>query len=157
MKPYVKFGLISGVVGLLVIIPIAAVMGVCGPVVPLVAGGIAGFLSAYMGGFMTRQEAAQKGAIAGAISGGMTFIGQLLGGVLILGYIHISGTPTLVGQAPTASSPLPEIITYYASGLGVGLCFGVLGILLGVAAGAAGGALGTRQPPASTPGSGLTP
>ncbi len=156
MKPFVKFGLIAGAVGFLVIVPISALMGICGPGVTLIAGAIAGFLSAYYDKAATRRDGAQSGAIAGAITGGITFIGQLIGVILVLSFVQRSGMPIMFGQVPTSSSPAYEHIVYYASGIGTGLCFGVIGIVLGAIAGGLAGAMGTRQsaPPIISSGAG---
>ena len=147
MKPYVKFGLIVGLISLFVIIPISALMGICGPFITMIAGAMAGFLTAYVGKALTRRDGAQSGAISGAISGGITLIGQLIGGVLALAYIQMTGTPIIIGSAPGPSAPFSELAIYYAGGMGIGLCFGIIGILVGAIAGGVAGALGTRELP----------
>lgn len=147
MKPYLKFGLLVGLISLLFVIPVAALMGICAPFITMITAAIAGFLTAYFGKAVTRRDGAQSGAIAGAICGGITLIGQLIGGILVLIYIQMSETPMIFGNAPSLSAPLLEIVVYYASGLGTGLCFGLVGIILGAIAGGATGALGTRELP----------
>ncbi len=162
MKPFLKFGLLVGVVGFFVIIPVAVVLGICGPGVTLVAGAIAGFLTAYGGRAATSREGAQSGAIAGAISGGVMLLGQLLGGMLIVAFAHVTQTPPVLGTVPSLSAPLSELIPYYSGGLVGGLCFGWVGVLLGALAGGLAGAFGARpgSRSASTAGSvgpGATP
>ncbi len=147
MKPSVKYGLITGVIGLVVIVPVSAFLGVCGPLVTLVAGAFAGFFTAYAGKTLTRREGWQTGAIAGAISGGLCLIGQIIGGIFILTFIQKTGTNLRFGSAPGPTSPISEYVLYYLSGLGTALCFGIVGIVLGAVAGGIAGALGTRQSP----------
>ncbi len=151
MKPFVKYGLIVGLVALILIIPIAALVGLCGPVVTLVAGAFAGFLTAYFGKAATRREGGQSGSLAGAIAGAMTLLGQTIGAALALAYVHLTGTQIAFGPAPNPTSPLSEVIPYYAAGVGAGFCFGVVGLVLGALAGALAGSLGTRQTPAMPP------
>ncbi len=148
MKPFLKFGLIAGGIGFLVIIPLSAFMGICGPIVPLLAGAAAGFLTAYLGKTNTQKEGAQQGAMAGGMSGVLTTLGQMIGGMIALYFIQTSGMPTAFGRAPNTSSPAYEVILFYGSGLATGMCFGIVGIMLGVAAGAIAGYLGTRSQPA---------
>lgn len=156
MKPYLKFGLIVGAISLIVVVPISALMGICGPGVTMVAGAIAGFLSAYSGKALTRRDGAQSGAIAGAIAGGITLLGQLVAAVLALAFVQVTGTAIPFGRIPSSSSPAYEHVVYYGAGLGTGLCFGIIGIVLGAIAGGLAGAFGVRQLPPSiiTPGSG---
>jgi len=148
MKPFLKFGLIAGGVGFMVIIPLAALVGICGPVVPLLAGMTAGFLTAYLGKTNTQKEGAQQGALAGVVSGVITTLGQMIGGILALYYIQTSGASVAFGQVPDASSPAYQMVVFYATGLLTGMCFGIVGIILGAAAGAIAGYLGTRSQPA---------
>jgi hypothetical protein len=147
MKPYVKFGLIVGAIGFVVIIPISGFMGICGPFTTMIAGAVAGFLSAYVGEAPTRRDGAQSGAIAGAVSGGVTLMGQLIGGVLALAFIQTTGTPVFVGRVPGPSAPFHELTLYYAVGIGTALCFGIVGIVVAAIAGAIAGALGARELP----------
>ncbi len=144
MKPFLKFGLLVGAVGFFVIIPVAVVLGICGPGVTLLAGAIAGFLTAYRGKAATSRDGAQTGAMAGAISGGIMLLGQILGAVLVVAFAHVTQTQPVFGSVPSLSAPLSELIPYYSGGLGVGLCFGLVGILLGAIAGGLAGAFGAR-------------
>ncbi len=154
MKPFLKFGLIVGAIGLLVIVPVSTFMGICGPGVTLVAGAVAGFLSAYYGNVGTRKDGAQSGAFSGAIAGAITLVGQVIGAFLALALIQKSGTQISIGQIPTSSSPAYMHIAYYASGMATGFCFGLIGIVLGGLAGALTGSLGIRQVPPSIRASG---
>jgi hypothetical protein len=112
MKPFVKFGVIAGLVGLVVIIPISAFLGLCGPLVTLVAGAVAGYLSAYFGEVPTRRDGAQSGAIAGGIAGAITLVGQLIGNALVLNFIQLTGTPVAFGHVPGTSAPSYELADY---------------------------------------------
>ena len=150
MKPFLKFGLIAGGIGFLVIIPLSAFMGICGPIVPLLAGAAAGFLTAYVGKPLSQKDGAQQGAMAGAVSGVLTLLGQMIGGMVALYFIQTSGAPVAFGRVPNASSPAYEMVLYYGSGLVTGMCFGIVGVLLGAAVGATAGYLGTRPQPAPT-------
>ena len=46
MKPRVKYGLIVGIIGLILNACVSAAMGLCGPFLALLAGAAAGFLAA---------------------------------------------------------------------------------------------------------------
>jgi len=146
MKPYLKFGLLVGGVSTLIIIPVSILLGICGPFISLLGGSAAGFLTAFFGKESDKRTGAQHGGIAGAITGGFTLVGQLMGGLLILTFIQVTNTPLLIGTVPNESAPVAEKILYYASGMGVGLCFGLIGIVLAVAAGALAGYLTTKDP-----------
>ncbi len=146
MKPFVKYGLIVGVIALILIIPIAALMGICGPAVTLIAGAFAGFLTTYLGKTATtRREGAQSGALAGALAGAFTLLGQLIAAPIALAFIQSTGTHPFGAQVPHPGAPMYELVTYYGAGLGTGLCFGIVGLFLGAIAGALAGAFGTRQ------------
>ncbi len=147
MKPYLKFGLLVGIVGFFLIIPVTVAVGICGPGVTLLAGAVAGFLAAYKGQARMSREGGQSGAIAGAIAGMIMLLGQLLGGVITLGYLHQTQAKVPFGGLPSLSAPLSELVGYYVGGLGFGLCLGVGGILLGAIAGGVAGALGARPSP----------
>ena len=68
--------------------------------IPMIARVTAGFLSVYVAKSLTRRDGAQSGVIVGAISGGITLIGLLIGGVLLLSYIHMTGTWMLIPRFP---------------------------------------------------------
>ena len=46
MQPRIKMGLIVGVIGLALNVCVSGFIGLCGPLVSLLAGGLAGFLAA---------------------------------------------------------------------------------------------------------------
>jgi hypothetical protein len=62
MSTQVKFGLIVGTVGLLVNICVSTLLGICGPVMALLAGGIAGLLTAQAEQAATRSDGARSGS-----------------------------------------------------------------------------------------------
>jgi hypothetical protein len=62
--------------------------------------------------------------------------------------IQFSGEKTLFGTtAPSPSADLIQLFLYYVGGLGMGICFGVVGIILSTLAGAATGYLGSTEKP----------
>ena len=135
MQPRTKIGLIVGVIGLVVNICVAGFMGICGPLVSLIAGGVAGFFAAQQEKPPTKKEGARVGATAGGIAGGLIILGQLAGGLGALIYFQSSGTP-IFGQTPNVYNDPNAQIGFYAGGIGMALCFGVVGALLAAGAGA---------------------
>lgn len=144
MTTQVKFGLIVGVIGLVVNICVSTLLGICGPVIALLGGGIAGFLTAQAEQAATRSDGARLGAIAGGIAGGLVFIGQLIGGLGALTLIQATGMQPFFGELPSASDPAGQL-GYWLGGLGVGMCFGVFGLFLSALTGAGAGYLGTPE------------
>ena len=145
MNKSLKFGLIVGVVGLVIIIPISVLLGICGPGVSLLGGAVAGFLTGLFGKYINRMDGAKSGIVAGLISGFIMLFGQVLAGILALVFFQTTKMP-IFGVRPDYSSPT-AMITYYSSGLGTGVCFGVIGILFSALAGFLGGLIGVRQLP----------
>ncbi len=143
MQPRIKIGLLVGGAGLLLNICVAALIGICGPLVALTAGAIAGFVTAGREQLPTKNDGARAGAISGLVAGILVFVGQLLGGISILLYLQTTGTPTLFGAPPNQFASGVEQTTYYAVGLGVGVCFGLAGLGISALAGALTGYLGT--------------
>lgn len=157
MQPRIKMGLAVGAIGLVLNACIAGLMGICGPLVSLIAGGIAGYLAIQQEKPSTKNDGAKAGAIAGGIAGALIIIGQVIGAISALVMMQAMGTQLPFGQmAPPLSGGDPTLlIGYYGGGLGSGLCFGIFGAVLAAGAGAAAGYLGiNEQPPASLPGSG---
>ena len=151
MKPRVRMGLIVGAIGAVLNICVAAAMGICGPVVSLIGGGVAGYFAAQQEKAASKGEGAKVGAAAGAIAGALILIGQLLGGVGILAVMQFSGLRTVLGSIPTPSSGAGEQLVYYLSGMGTALCFGVVGIALAALVGAGTGYMGTPDQPVIQP------
>lgn len=149
MRPRVKTGLIVGLVGLVLNGCVATILGVCGPLFTLLAGGLAGFLAARQEKVPIKGTGARLGAVAGAITGGLMLIGQALGGIGALLWIQYSGTPPLFGTIPNPSAGITQQVIYYGTGLLTGICFGGVGLALAALAGAGGGYFGTPDQPLS--------
>lgn len=148
MQPRIKFGLIVGAIGLAINICVSSFMGICGPVVSLIAGAIAGYLAANSEKASTKGNGARLGAVSGAITGGLILLGQIIGGVAALAYIQFSGTPIPFGSVPPPSADPSQQVIYYVSGLGTGLCIGAVGVALAALGGAGTGYFGTPDRPA---------
>jgi hypothetical protein len=153
MQPRIKMGLAIGAVGLALNICVSGFIGLCGPLVSLLAGGLAGFLAAQQEKLPTKSEGAKAGAISGGIAGGLVIIGQVIGGIAALAIMQSTGTQLPFGTIPETSDPSGMVI-FYASGIGTGLCFGIIGAILAAGAGAGTGYMATsdtlQEPPAST-------
>jgi hypothetical protein len=150
MQPRTRVGLIVGVIGLVLNICVAGFIGFCGPVLSLVAGGIAGFFATRQEKPLTKNEGARIGATAGGIAGGLIILGQIIGGLGALAYMQSTGATTPFGQMPELGDPAASI-GFYAGGIGTALCFGVVGALLAAGAGAGTGYLGTSDQPMTPP------
>ncbi len=148
MKARIKFGLIGGVVGLALNLCVASLVGVCGPFVALLAGAVAGFFAAQQEKAATKGEGAGLGAVSGLIAGALVLAGQLISATAALIFIQFSDLDPVLGAAPAPSADIAQQITYYVSGLGTGLCIGLVGVAVAALAGAAAGYLGT---PAQAP------
>ncbi len=136
MKRTIKLGLAAGVIGAVVNICVSTAFGVCGPFVALLAGAVAGFFAARVPELASKGMAAREGAVGGGIAGALVFFGQLVGGLGALALVRVSGAPPIFGTIPTGDSPAGQQIAYWVSGLGVGACFGVIGLALAALAGA---------------------
>jgi hypothetical protein len=153
MQPRIKMGLVIGLVGLALNVCVAGFVGFCGPLVSLLAGGLAGFLAAQQEKLATKSEGAKAGAISGGIAGGLIIIGQVIGGIAALAIMQSTGTEIPFGTIPDASDPA-GMVAFYGGGIGTGLCFGIIGALLAAGAGAGTGYMTTvdqSQPPVSPP------
>lgn len=139
MRPYIRIGLIAGGIGLVLNSCLAAAMGLCGPFLALAAGAIAGFLASRAENPTARAEGARLGAISGGITGALVFIGQIIGAVGILLILQLTGMQMPFGTVPPTGSDPASQAAYYVSGLGVGVCFGVVGILTAALGGAGAG------------------
>lgn len=142
MTPKIKYGLIVGGVGLIPTIIVAALLGICGPVLALIAGAVAGLLA-------NRQEGggAKTGAVSGLLAGALILVGQLLGGIIALVYVQGVGIAQQMGVMPDAASQAG----YWVGGLGAGICFGLIDIALAAGAGAAAVAIVGPKSPAEPP------
>jgi len=149
MQPRIKMGLAIGAVGLVLNICVSGFMGLCGPLVSLIAGGAAGLLAAQQEKLPAKGDGAKAGATAGGIAGTLVIIGQLIGGIAALAYMQMSGAQVPFGEVPTAGSDPALMIGYYAGGIGTGLCFGIVGAALAAAAGAGAGYMATQETPSS--------
>ena len=116
MKPRIRMGLIVGGIGLLLNVCIAALMGICGPFVSLLAGGVAGYLAVQQEKPSIKSEGGKIGAIAGSIAGALVSIGQIIGGVVALSFIQMSGIQSPIGQVPSVNGSPVEIAAYYLGG-----------------------------------------
>jgi hypothetical protein len=143
VKPRVKYGLIVGLVGLILNACVSAAVGLCGPFLALLAGGAAGFLAAQGERPNNPTDGARLGAVAGGIAGALTLVGQLLGGVGMLVLFQRSGLSLPIGTIPDLSADPSRQLMYYTSGLGVGTCLGLTGVVLAALGGAGAGYLGT--------------
>jgi hypothetical protein len=153
MKARFKIGLIIGLVGLVLNVCVAAAFGICGPVVSLIAGAVAGYFTARQEKPATKSSGAQAGAISGAVAGALILIGQIIGAIGALAYVQYSGAKIPFGTIPSTSADMSVQLIYYLTGMGTGICFGVVGIVLSALTGAGTGFLGTPEPepqPAST-------
>ncbi len=151
MTAKVKFGLIAGVVGLLLNICVSAVMGICGPFTALLTGAAAGFLAANAEKPLLRSDGARTGLIAGLIAGVLVVVGQVIGNLGMLAFIQLADIPTLFGPPPAASD-ISQQFGYWLGGVGVVACFGIFDIGMAAISGAGGGYLGApSNPPAETP------
>ncbi len=152
MQPRFKMGLSIGAIGLVLNICVAGFIGLCGPLVSLLAGGAAGFFAAQQEKLPAKNEGAKAGAIAGGIAGGLVIIGQVIGGIGALALMQATGASLPFGTIP-ASGDSAGMVIYYVSGIGTGLCFGIFGALLAAGAGAGAGYMATpdQLPPVETP------
>lgn len=150
MQARTRMGLIVGAIGLVLNICVAGFLGICGPVVSLIAGGVAGYLAAQREQPFTKNEGARVGATAGGIAGALIIIGQLIGGVVSLAILQAAGMETVFGQLPTDPG---SQVGVYAGGIGGALCIGIVGALLAAGAGAGAGYLATPDRPTMPPGS----
>jgi hypothetical protein len=146
VKPRVKYGLIVGIIGLMLNACVSAALGLCGPLLALLAGGAAGFLAAQGERASSQTDGARLGAVAGGIAGALTLIGQLLGGVGMLVLFQRSGLSLPFGTIPDPSADASRQLMYYISGLGLGTCLGLTGVVLAALGGAGAGYLGTPTP-----------
>ena len=145
MKPRFKFGLIIGLIGLVLNICVSGFIGLCGPFTALAAGAVAAFLAARQEQAGSKADGARLGAMAGAIAGALVLIGQMLGGVGALAMFQFSGMSSPIGTIPTPAAEPAQQLLYYTAGLTTGVCFGLVGVALAAGAGALAGYLATPE------------
>ncbi|MFN3742777.1 MAG: hypothetical protein ACK4VW_08920 [Anaerolineales bacterium] len=145
MRTEIKIGLIAGAVGLVLNICVSTVLGLCGPFLSLIVGAAAGLLAVRQGKPALKSEGRKMGAIAGAIAGALMIIGQLIGGLGALILAQFSGVKIPFGEVPPPTADAASQLIYYLSGIGTGLCFGLIGTLLAALAGLAAGHLATTE------------
>lgn len=145
MQPRIKVGLIAGSIGLVLNICMAAVLGICGPMISLTAGALAGFFSARQGKPASKNAGAQDGAIAGALAGALVLLGQVIGGISALAIVQLSGVQLPFGKVPPLSSDISQQAIFYLTGTATAICFGLVGVILSALAGAGTGYLGAAN------------
>ncbi len=146
MAAKIKFGLIVGLFGLVLTMAVSFLVGVCGPFVGLVAGAVAGLLTVRAERPANRNAGASQGTQAGAIAGGLTLAGQLIGNIGGLMLLQASQVELPFGEMPQTSA---EETAFWIGGIGVVVCFGLLGLGLGVLGGASAGYFATPESPAA--------
>jgi hypothetical protein len=112
---------------------------------------VAGFLAAKQENPVTKGDGAKAGAISGAIAGALVLIGQVIGAVGALALIQFTGTQLPFGQVPPPSADASQQAIYYLSGMGTGICFGLIGTGLAALVGAGAGYMGTPETPQAPP------
>jgi hypothetical protein len=147
MQPRIKVGLLVGAIGLILNICVSGAIGLCGPAVSLVGGALAGFFTAKQENPASKGEGARAGAISGAIAGALILIGQIIAAVGALALFQFGGMKIPFSAAPSISADVSTQILYYASGVGTGVCFGLIGTVLAALVGAGTGYLGTPDRP----------
>jgi hypothetical protein len=150
MQPRTRIGLIVGVIGLVLNIGVAWYLGFCGPVLSLLAGGIAGFFATQQEKPLRKNEGARVGATAGGIAGALIILGQIIGGIGTLITMRSSEAQTPFGPIPDLGDPASSI-GFFAGGLVTAVCFGIIGALLAAGAGAGAGYLATTDQPMTPP------
>jgi hypothetical protein len=145
MQARIRIGLIVGVIGLILNVCVAGFVGFCGPVLSLIAGGIAGFFAAQQEKPLAKNQGARVGATAGGIAGALIILGQIVGALGALVFMQARGAQLPFGQIPAPSSGPAAQITFYVTGALTGLCFGIIGALLAAGAGAGAGYLATNE------------
>ncbi|MBC7875695.1 MAG: hypothetical protein H7Y59_00875 [Anaerolineales bacterium] len=152
MQPRIKMGLSVGAIGLALNVCVAGFIGLCGPIISLLAGGAAGYFAVQQEKPSTKNEGAKAGAMAGGIAGALVIIGQVIGGVGALAIMQVSGTQLPFGEVPALSGDPSGMIGYYLGGLGTGICLGIVGAVLAAGVGAGVGYMSTQeQAPTSAP------
>ncbi len=144
MSPQLKYGLIVGAVAFVLAMCVTFAIGICGPLVGILAGLGAGFLAAREVQAPTKGDGARVGAIAGGIAGAFTALGQILAGIGTLLFLLQTEATPLLGQLPQAGDSAGQI-GYWLGGMGFGVCFGFIGLIVAALCGAGAGYLATSD------------
>lgn len=150
MKPRVKYGLVVGVIALIMNVFVSFMFGFCGPVLTLIAGAIAAFLTTREETAANQSDGALYGGIAGLIAGAFTLIGQVIASIGALLLVTTMDIPPIIGTLPDPSDAAQQTI-FWVSGVTTGVCFGLVGLVLGALAGAAVGYLSSKESTAVSP------
>ena len=142
MSARIQVGLIAGAISLVLTACMGTLFGICGPVVPLLAGAIAGYFAAKRESPVSQSEGGKAGAVAGAIAGGLSIIGQVIGGITALTILP----PLLASFGNSTYSNFSGQSTYWLSGAATSVCFGIVGAVLAAVAGFAVGYISTSKP-----------
>jgi len=135
MRPEVKYGLILGIASFFITFIMASIAGVCGPFGSIAAGAVAGYLAAKEAQ-PNKTRSTKIGGSAGGLAGVFGTVGQLIATIVTLSLL-----PSMLDD----STPLGAIVTesaaatpalFWISGMGTGLCFGIVGVLFAAGAGA---------------------
>jgi len=145
MQPRIKLGLTVGAIGLVLNICVAGFFGFCGPVLSLIAGGVAGFLTAQQEKPGAKGDGARAGAVSGGIAGALIIVGQVIGGIAALVYFQSNGLDVAFGQIPSLGEDPAISAVYYGTGIVTALCFGIVGAALAAGTGALAGYLATTE------------
>lgn len=159
MSQKVKFGLIIGVVALILTVFASIICGLFGPFLAVLGGALAAFLAIRQTA-TSKQEAAQDGAIAGLVVGAMMTVGQLIAAAINIIITRNTNTQPIIGTLP---GPDQQYL-YWIMGPAVGLCFGIADVIAAMLGGAGAGYLTApkqsdtpagqwvvEQPPAAAP------
>jgi hypothetical protein len=146
MLPRYKSGLIVGVVGAVINLGVASLIGICGPFFGLLVGAAAGFWTARSEKAASRGDAAKAAAVSGAIAGAFMIVAQVIAAAITLIVSKSNGTISMFMPQTNPLSPETTQTLMWASGLGAGFCFGILDLLAAALAAAAAGYLATPNP-----------
>ena len=144
MSARIKVGLIAGAIALVLTLCVSTAVGICGPVVSLIAGAAAGYFAVKQEAPASQSEGGKIGATSGAIAGGLGVIGQIIGGILTLTLL-----PSIMESLGDYSySAVSGEASYWLAGAGTALCFGFAGVVLAAIAGYAVGYMFSNKPAA---------
>ena len=123
-----RWGLITGIIGLIVNTLASLTFAFCGPIVAFGIGIIAGAVVTRKEPASSKGEGTQQGAITGIIAGALIFLGRIVGSINNLVYAQMPQYESIFGTLPDLSSR--EGQTYYwLVGIGVGVLLGLVDAL----------------------------
>ncbi len=144
MSARIRIGLIAGAISLVLTICVSIAVGICGPVVSLIAGAVAGYFTVKQENPASQSEGGKSGAISGAIAGAGGVIGQFIGGIATLTIL-----PSLMESMGNYSySGASGEASYWLGGVGAAFCFGLVGVVLAAIGGFATGYMNSSNKPA---------